>query len=124
MVSITVLYKDLSKKTCHMHDIGDLPKDNVLFIKLSTDTREGKLANISQINGFDNYAVLHKKDGTSDWYMLCGWDEDDFIWRRECNDCNNRVPVDLPIGRMHVKFEGVAVSQEEWKKALIEINKL
>ena len=49
--------------------------------------------------------------------MLYGWDGDDFIWRRECTDCENRVVVDAPIGTMHVIFRGISVSPEDWIKA-------
>jgi len=124
MVSITVLYKDLTSKKVPIDNIDQLPKDDVLFIKLSTDTRQGKLANISQIQGFDNFALLSKIDNGDNWYMLTGWDEDDFIWRRECSTCNNREKVDAPIGSMHVIFRGIAVSDEIWAKALLETNKL
>ena len=122
MVSITILYEDLTSLTVPVGQINDLPKDNVLFIKLRTDTREGKLGNISQIKGFDNYAVLTKRDGGSSWYMLYGWDEDDYIWRRECSDCVNRVPVDAPIGTMHVMFRGIAVSNAVWQQAVTKID--
>jgi len=124
MVSITVLYSDLTSKKVPIDQIDTLPKDNVLFIKLSTDTREGKLANISQVYGFDNYALLQKRDVSDDWYMLYGWNEDDFIWRRECDTCTNRVIVDAPIGSMHVIFRGGAVSQELWERAITIINTL
>ena len=79
MVHITVLYGDLTSQKVPINQINSLPKDNVLFIRLSTDLRTGVAGNISQINGFDNYAVLHRKKDGDDWYMLCGWDEDDFI---------------------------------------------
>jgi len=123
MVSITVLYKDLTSKKVPVEEIDTLPKDDVLFIKLSTDLREGKLANISQKSEFDNYAYLSKHNGGVDWHMLYGWDEDDYIWRRECTDCENRVVVDAPIGTMHVVFRGAAVSQEDWVKAKTIIDK-
>ena len=122
MVSITVLYTDLTFQKVPIDKIDTLPKDGVLFIKLSTDKREGKLANLSQSFGFDHYAVLYKKD-KGDWYALTGWNEKDFIWRQDCNDCINRVPADIPFGTMHTIFRGILVSPEEWKKAEVIINK-
>jgi len=123
MIYINVLYKDLTFKSESIDNVGNLPKDNVLFIKLRTDTRDGKLANISQVHGFDNYALLSKRDRDDNWYMLYGWDDDEYIWRRECNECENREIVDAPIGIMHVIFRGGAVSTEVWKKAEVIINK-
>jgi len=123
MIFIDVLYKDLTFKSELIDNIENLPKDDVLFIKLRTDKREGKFANISQIHGFDNYALLHKRDRDDDWFMLYGWDEDEYIWRRECDKCSNREVVDAPIGTMHVVFRGGAVSTDEWEKAIKIINK-
>lgn len=122
MVFITVLYKDLVSKTVPVEDIADLPNDDVLFLKLHTDQREGKLANIAVCFGFDSYAVLHKKD-KDDWYMITGWDEDAFIWRRECDGCDNRRPVDIPAGTMHTIFRGYKIEDDEWAKAEVIINK-
>ena len=119
MISITVLYKDLTSKKVPIDQIDTLPKDDVLFIKLSSDAR-----NISQIIGYDNYAVLKKHTEGDDWFMLYGWDTDEYIWRRECSECENREVVDAPIGTMHVIFRGVAVTDAKWKKALLETNKL
>jgi len=96
MIFISVMYKDLKIKKVPIEEIDSLPKDGVLFIKLVTDTREGKLAGISMSHSLDNYAVLHKIEKKADWYMLTGWDDDQFIWRRECGDCENRKVVDLP----------------------------
>jgi len=124
MVSITVLYKELKVKKVPIDEIDTLPKDDVLFIKLSTDEREGKDGNISQINGFDNYALLKKSEGGSDWYMLFGYDDEDFIWKRECSSCENRKVVDAPIGTMHVTFRGVFVTDEVWSQAIEITNTL
>lgn len=123
MIYIDVLYKNLKKKSEPVDNVDKLPKDNVLFIKLRTDTRKGKAGNISSCHSFDNYALLRKRDRSDDWFMLFGWDDDTFIWRRECKECENREVVDAPIGTMHVIFRGIVVSQEEWKKAQRIIDK-
>ena len=117
MIYLDVLYKDLQVVTCPIDDVGTAPKDDVLFLRLRTDKREGKYGVISVCHGFDNYALMHRQDRGDNWYMLFGWDEDDYVWRRECNDCVNREPVDAPVSYMHVIFRGGAVSQEGWKKA-------
>ena len=123
MIWITVLYTDLTSQKTPIDKISDLPKDGVLFIKLSTDTREGKFANISHVMKFDNYAVLSKKTGGDYWYMLFGWNDDDYIWRRECTECVNREVVDAPIGTMHVIFRGASVSDKIWKQAMLKVDK-
>lgn len=123
MVYVEVLYKDLSRKHAPIGEAGTLPKDNVLFILVYTDQREGKERNISSCFGFDNYALLQKQGNGDNWFMLFGWDEDGFIWRRECVDCENRVVVDAPIGTMHVIFRGGAVSPEVWARAKVIIDK-
>jgi len=118
MIFISVMYKDLKIKQVPIAKIDSLPKDGVLFIKLKTDTREGKLAGISMSHSLDNYAVLHKIEKKADWYMLTGWDDDQFIWRRECDDCENRKVVDFPVGTMHTIFRGFAVDAKHWEKAV------
>ena len=123
MVSVTVLYADLTHKKVPVEEIDTLPKDEVLFIKLSTDLRGGKAANIAQKSEFDNYAYLSKHNGGVDWHMLYGWDNKEYVWRRECTDCVNREVVDAPIGTMHVVFRGAAVSAEVWAEAKIIIDK-
>lgn len=117
MVYVEILYKDLTRKRVPISDIDQLPKDNVLFISIQTDLREGKEKNISSCFGFDNYAIAQKRDNSDDWFMLFGWDEGDFVWRREREDCVNRVVVDALIGTMHVIFRGVQVPSEVWGKA-------
>jgi len=128
MVSITVLYKDLTHQKVAIEEIDTLAKDEVLFIKLSTDTRQGKVGiiegyNLSQISGHDNYAYLTKRTGGVDWHMLYGWDDKEYIWRRDCKDCPDREVVDAPIGTMHVIFRGSAVSDGVWTKAKLIIDK-
>ncbi len=123
MVYISVLYTDLTFKSEPLDNIDNLPKDNVLFIRTYTDLREGKDANISQIQEHDSYALLRMKKDNDDWHMLIGWDEDDCIWRRECRECIHRLPVDMPIGTMHVIFRGGSISRKDWKKAITIIDK-
>ena len=58
-----------------------------------------------------------KRDEGDDWVMLVNWDDDEFIWRRACKECENRQVVDMPIGTMHVIFRGCFVSDEVWAQA-------
>lgn len=119
MICVKVMYSDLTIRSEFLEDIEKLPKDNVLFILVEDNTREGKLKNITSCHGFDNYALCQRRDNSQDWVMLFGWDEDDYIWRRtsECEDCKDRVLVDAPIGINHVLFRGGSVSQQIWPDA-------
>ena len=104
---IEVLYADLSRQKVALDDIDQLPKSNVLFILVTCDKEEGKLANIAFKSGFDFYALGRKRSAGHDWIMLFGWDDDDFVWRKTLHphDPGGRVPVIAPLGCMHVVFE-------------------
>lgn len=119
MIYVCVMYSDLTVKRELLGEIEKLPKDNVLFILVKTDQREGKLRNIASCQGFDNYMLCQRRDNSQDWVLLFGWDEDDFVWRRtsECVGCKDRIQVDAPIGINHVTFRGGSVSQEVWDTA-------
>lgn len=118
MVYVEVMYKNLSRQVESLEEINKLPKDNVLFILVSTDEIEGKLKNVVSCFGFDHYALCQKRDNNQDWIMLFGWDDDDFAWRQvNCGGCINREVMDVPIGVMHVVFRGGHVEEETWKEA-------
>lgn len=125
MVSVKVMYTDLTIQKELLEDIDRLPKDKVLFLLVEDDEREGKLKNIAACDGFDSYALCRRRDNAHDWVMLFGWDEDDYIWRRTdaCVACEDRLVVDAPIGVMHTVFRGGSVSQEKWAEAKVKFDK-
>ena len=119
MIEIGVMYGDLSIKRYPIESIGEFATDGVLFITVRDTEVEGKAGNVDMISGFDKYAVCHKVDGGKDWVMLVGWDEDDFVWRQVgCQGCRERVPVDMPLGIMHMVFHGKQVSEGMWIMAM------
>lgn len=120
MIQVEVMYSDLSIQRESLDDIDKLPKDNVLFILITTTEEVGKLRNIVMCSEKDNYALCQKRNLGSDWIMLFGWDDDDFLWRKTTDPhtgCNYRDVVDAPFGFMHVIFRGVQVKARVWEEA-------
>lgn len=116
-IEIEVLYEDLKRQKETLENINNLPKDNVLFIIATTTEREGKLGNLSSISGYDNYGLCQKNESGHEWIMLFGWDDGDYVWKRECETCENRQEVDIPLGCWSVIFRGRQVSEGAWQSA-------
>jgi hypothetical protein len=116
---IEILYADLSRQKVALEDIDQLKKDEVLCILVSNDTGEGKRKNIASGFGKDFYALCTQRSGNQDWVMLCGWDDDDFVWRRidRPHGPGGRRRVVAPLGCMHVVFRGQHVEDDVWKEA-------
>lgn len=119
-IRVEVMYSDLSIQKESLDDIDKLPKDNVLFILITTTEEVGKLKNIDACFGQDNYVFCQKRNLGSDWIMLFGWDDGDFVWRKTTDPhvgCNYKDVVDVPFGFMHVIFRGVQVTSAVWEEA-------
>ncbi len=121
MIYVEVMYSDLTRKRMPIKDIGQLPKDNVLFIAvLAPDPeKEGKLRRIVVSFSKDHYALCVRKWNNVAWVLLFGWDDHDFVWRRTVNpwEPQSRLQSEPPLGCMHTIFNGLAVSPEVWQEA-------
>jgi hypothetical protein len=124
MIEVEVLYADLSRKTVPLDQLDILLKSEVLAIVVRTDEETGKLRNIAFSHGFAKYALCQKQDGGQPWIMLFGWDDGDFKWRRLSNshDIDALREVPMPIGCLHVIFEGQSVPRSKWTTALQVLN--
>lgn len=118
MVYVEVMYADLSRKRVTINEIDTLPKDNVLFIAvLAPDPERGReFGRITAKFSKDHYAVCIRKWNNVDWVLLCGWDDDDYVWRRTISPWT-RQETSPPFGCFNVIFNGLAVPQEVWKEA-------
>ncbi len=119
MIKVEVLYADLSRVDVPLDEVDKLLKSEVLAIVVKDDTQVGKLQNIVDRMGFDRYALCQRVEDGQPQVMLVGWDSGDFVWRRLSNphDSDARREVPMPIGCMHVAFEGQKVSAAVWTQA-------
>ncbi len=124
MITVEVLYADLSRDSVPISQVGSLAKTEVLAIVVKTDDEVGPLQNIAMTMGHDKYALFLRRDGGQDRIMLTGWDDDAFVWRRLTNvhDVDARQEVSIPSGHMHMVFEGQSVTPEVWDQAMIIFN--
>jgi len=117
---IEVLYADLTRQKVALEEIELLPKSNVLFILITNPDEIGKTANVESCSGFDHYAFCKKRTMGTEWIMLFGWDDGEFVWRRliKPHERGADEQVNPPLGYMHVVFDGVHVDNEKWKQAI------
>lgn len=124
-VEVEILYADLSRVSVPIAEVETLSQAAVLAVVVRDNAVEGKRKNIAVASGFDNYAFCHRITNGQPWVALFSWDDGDFVWRRTSNHLDNdaRLPVDLPLGCMHIIFRGQDVPEIVWAQALSILDK-
>jgi hypothetical protein len=119
MIKVEVLYAGLSKSSTPLEEADRISTSEVLGIVVKDDTQVGKLQNIAMCSGFDKYALCQRVNAGQPQIMLIGWDDGDFVWRRLSNphDIDARQEVNMPIGCLHIVFEGQQVDADVWAEA-------
>jgi hypothetical protein len=125
MIEVEVLYADLTRQVASLDKVDTLPKGEVLAIVVQTDQETGKKKNIAMTFGFDKYALCLKQDAGQQHVMLVGWDDNDFKWRRVSNphDIDALREVPMPLGCLHVIFQGQQIPDAQWLKAVEVLDK-
>jgi len=115
---IAVMYNvpdpnDASKKRIlrvPIEDVDQLPKTRVLFIIVSQKDPQNPRLNgnrrMAEAHGKDRYCFVFRKE----WFLLYGWDDGDFKWRRHLikpwAEASTVKPDHLPLSPASVVFEG------------------
>lgn len=125
MITVEVLYADLTRQRVSLEEIDHLSTGGVLAIVVQTDEETGKRRNVAVASGKDTYALCQRRSEGHDWIMLCGWDSGDFVWRRSQNvhEDTARRRVVAPLGCLHIIFNGQQVSASVWNKAQAILDK-